>query len=330
MSETRVLRPFPFTPAPQIVADIGGTNTRVALADHGVLRAGSIARFRNADWADLFTILRKYMADTATPDSAGVCVAVAGPVQDGVTRMTNLDWVIDEAGLREAAQAPVAVILNDMQAQGHALPALPGAHLRDILPGAAGARGTKLVVGLGTGFNAAPVFEMGAGVFVPPAEAGHIHLPRHGVREEALAEHLAGLHGIASVEEVLSGRGLVALHHWLHRADLEAGALLEAIAAGDAAALETGRMFITLLGRTLATLALTNLPWGGIYLIGGVARAFAPHMADLGLGAAMGEMGRFSEVVRRMPVRVVEDDYAALLGCAFCLRGLEGLPERPI
>ena len=78
----RILKPWPFTPAPQLVADLGGTNTRVALADGGVLRQGSIRRFANAGHASLSDILRAYLAQTATTECSGVCVAVAGPVTD--------------------------------------------------------------------------------------------------------------------------------------------------------------------------------------------------------------------------------------------------------
>jgi glucokinase len=155
---------------------------------------------------------------------------------------------------------------------------------------------------------------------VPPSECGHIHLPRHGQTEEALAAHLARLHGVATVEEALCGRGLVALDQWLNGQARSGDAIMTALADGDAAALRTGQLYVRLLGRTLATLALTHLPFGGIYLIGGVARAFAPHLDRLGLTEAMTEMGRFSDLMAGFAVRVVQDDYAALTGCASVLR----------
>jgi glucokinase len=141
-------------------------------------------------------------------------------------------------------------------------------------------------------------------------------LPRHGATEEALAHHLAQVHGIATVEEVLCGRGLEALHHWLTGQTLPGAAIMAALAEGEPGALRTGQLYARLLGRTLATFALTHLPFGGIYLIGGVARAFAPHLAGLGMAAAMAEMGRFSDMMAEFPVWSVVDDYAALAGCA--------------
>lgn len=303
-------------PPPVLVADLGGTNTRVALADGAVLRQGSIRRFRNADHPGLAPVLRDYLAGMGE-DCAAACLSVAGPVRGEAAQMTNLDWRIEAPALAAELGLQRVALLNDLQAQGHALAGLPARSLQAVLPGpAAPAGATRLVVGAGTGFNAAPVYYTARGALVAPSECGHIHLPRHGATEEALAHHLAGLHGIATVEEVLCGRGLVALHRWLGGREAEGDAILAALAAGDAAARRTGALYVRIFGRVLATLALVHLPFGGIYLIGGVARAFAPHMADLGLGAAMAEMGRFSGLMAEFPVWSVADDYAALSGCA--------------
>lgn len=313
----RILKPYPYTPAPQLVADIGGTNTRVALADAGVLRQGSIRRYPNLGRASLSEILRQYLRETATVDCAGVCVAAAGPVRDGVARMTNLDWEITAADLAEVGGTDRVAILNDLQAQGHALATLDPRHLRVLLPGKAAAPGSaQLVVGAGTGFNAAPVHHLPGGTFVAPSECGHIHLPRKGEQEAALARHLAAKHGIASIEEVLCGRGLVALHQWVSGHEMPGDALTAAIAARDPGVQETGQLYARIMGRVLATLALVHLPYGGIFLIGSVARAMAPHLVTLGMAETFADMGRFSPMMAEFPVTMVEDDYAALLGCA--------------
>jgi len=313
----RVLKPWPLTPVPHLVADLGGTNTRVALADAGVLRQGSIRRFANAQHASLTEVLRTYLAQTATTDCGGVCVAVAGPVADGRARMTNLDWEITAADLAALCGTDTVVILNDLQAQGHALGDLDPRHMTTLLPGVPAPHGaTRLVVGAGTGFNAAPVFALPSGLFVPPSETGHIHLPHHGETEGALARHLAKHHGIATVEEALCGRGLVALHHWISGVELDAADLMAAMANNEPQAQESGALYASLMGRLLASLALVHLPFGGIYLIGGVARAMAPHLIELGMADSFLQMGRFSDMMPKFPVHVVEDDYAALLGCA--------------
>ena len=62
--------------------------------------------------------------------------------------------------------------------------------------------------------------------------------------------------------------------------------------------------------------ALIHLPFGGLYLIGGVARAMTPYMQEFGLTEAFRDKGRFGEFMHSFSLHVVEDDFAALTGCA--------------
>ena len=146
-----------------ILADIGGTNTRVALADGAAVRLDSIRRYPNAEYQargqDIAHVLRDYLATTGATVT-GVCVAAAGPVQDGVATMTNLDWVMDAAKLTAATGARRVAILNDLQAQGQALGHIPAANLRTVIDGPVKAGGSMLVVGLVSGFLIAPLVDM--------------------------------------------------------------------------------------------------------------------------------------------------------------------------
>ena len=83
------------------------------------------------------------------------------------------------------------------------------------------------------------------------------------------------------------------------------------------------RVFIRIMGTFVGNQALIQLPFGGIYLIGGVARAMAPYLEDFGFEAAFRDKGRFSEFMKSFPVSVIEDDFAALIGCASYLTGME-------
>ena len=314
-----------------IVADIGGTNTRVALADGKVLRPDSVAKYPNADFPSLEPILTGYLAERGITRTDGVCVAAAGPVEDGVARMTNLDWVIDAEMLRRATGAARLSILNDLQAQGHALGHIAPEFLRPILSAPAKPGGSMLVVGLGTGVNAAPVHQAPGGRIVPPSECGHISMPIRDARDLRLAQfvesHGDHAHGFAGVEDVQAGRGL---EHLFAFVTDEAGVpetrssarIMAAIAAGEEHALAAARLYTRILGANLGNLALIHLPFGGIFLIGGMARAMTPYLADMGLAAAMQDKGRFAEFLKAFPVWVVEDDFAALTGCAAHLDSL--------
>ena len=314
---------------PSIVADVGGTNTRVAIAGGARIDRASIRRYANADYSGLDAVLAAYLAEAGAPDNcAGACVAVAGPVHNGVAAMTNLDWTIDRTSVTRATGAVHVAVLNDLQAQGHGLGHLAEASLRTVIsPASTPPKGAaQLVIGVGTGFNAAPVHDTPAGRLVVASECGHVSLPVRSSADLQLAQAVEKLHGFAGVEDILSGRGLEQLHGWLaaeigHQIDRKAAEIMAAIAAGDdEVATKTGQTFVRLLGAATGDLALIHLPFGGIYLIGGVARAFTPYLASFGFADAFRDKGRFSGFMRDFPVYVIEDDYAALAGCAVYLQ----------
>jgi glucokinase len=274
-----------------IVGDIGGTNTRVALADGAVVRHASVAKFRNADHADLESVLRHYLDDQGLAMVDGVCVAAAGPVAGGVATMTNIDWTITGPNLAIATGAAQVAILNDLQAQGQALGHIAVANLRPVIAGPVKDGATMLVVGLGTGVNAAPVHNTPWGRVVAPSECGHITMPVRTDEDLALCRFVetygSDAHGFTGVEEVLAG--------------------------------QTARHYVRILGQELGNLAMIHLPYGGIYLIGGMSRAMAPYFDELGLTQHFHDKGRMSHIVQACAVSIVEDDYAALTGCAVYL-----------
>ena len=308
-----------------ILADIGGTNTRVALADGKQVRANSIAKFSNADYESLEPILKRYLAEAGIASVEGACVAAAGPVLNGVAEMTNLSWVIDHPQLTRATGATKVAILNDLQAQGHALGHIAPEYLRPVVNGSAVPNSSMLVVGLGTGVNAAPVHNTPWGRVVPPSECGHASMPIRGAQDLKLAQFIETYgdhaHGFAGVEDALAGRGLERIHAFLAAESgkptgRSSAEIMADLSDGEATALGAARLYIHILGATLGNLALTHLPYGGIFLIGGMARAITPYMADMGLAEALCDKGRFHDFLQSFPVWVVEDDYAALTGCA--------------
>lgn len=307
-----------------LVADVGGTNTRVALARGDVLLAGTTERFANADHIGLEGIIADYLS-RHRHTTARAAIALAGPVRGNTAEMTNLGWQIDASELGRLTGIRDVSLLNDLQAQGYALDALDPAQLEVIRTGQPEGK-TKLVIGLGTGVNAAPVYALGDRRIVPPSESGHIHLPLHGALDHALAEWLIAERGFASVEDVLAGAGLERLYRFhLHRAGTgtprKAAQIMADMQAGDRFAQDVGRHYVRLLAQVTADLALVTMPGAGIFYIGGVARAFLPWLTAFGFEQAFANMGRFSDMVRQFPIHMVQDDFAALHGCASYLAG---------
>lgn len=306
-----------------LVADIGGTNTRVALAEGRKVLDNTIRRYANAEFPGLESVLTRYIADEGGVDPIAACIAVAGPVREGRATMTNLDWTMDKETLSRATKAETVAILNDLQAQGHALGHIDPANIRTILTGPEDrASAAKLVVGVGTGFNAAPVYDLEHGRIVTPSESGHANLPIRNELELRLCNYVSTAHGFPAVEDVLSGRGLERVYAFLGQEagdpkELAAKDIMSACMDGsDTRAVDAARLFTRVLGTVCGNLALIQLPFGGVYLAGGVARAFAPHLTNFGFGDAFRDKGRFAGFMANFAVHVIEDDYAALTGSA--------------
>lgn len=319
-----------------LVADVGGTNTRVALARGEEVLQDTIRRYRNADFASLEAVLTAYVDTEGPTGCTHASVAIAGPVRDGRGTLTNLDWTIDEEILTRATGAGTAAVLNDLQAQGHALGHIDPANLRPVIEGkTAGKDATRLVIGVGTGFNIAPVHVIGNSRLVAASEAGHETLPVNTEDDFRLCRFVEAAHGFAAVEDVLSGRGLGRIFSWL---GAEAGDPREADAAAimdacrtrsDPRAEAAVSTFVRLLGSVAGNQALVHLPFGGLFLAGGVARAMAPYLKTFGFADSFRDKGRFGGFLADFPVSVVEDDYAALTGSAAHLARIAAFPEHP-
>ena len=312
-----------------LVADMGGTNSRLALAEAGQLRKESLRRFSNREFDSPEMLLRRYLGEIGLAGCARACIAMAGAVRGGIARITNLDWSLSEDRLRRICGAEKALILNDLQAQAHALGRLPESALRCLRPGAQGAaeggsargKGVKLVLGMGTGFNIATLHDCAGGQISPASETGHASLPCPTPEDFDFAAHLRARHGAAEIEDALSGRGLKRLHAWqagiAEETAPEGPEILRAALAGqEPAAARALEQFLRLLGQVIGDLALSHLPEGGVYLTGSVSRAMAPHLGRAAFTQALLGKGRFADMRGAFPLWLIESDWAALTGCA--------------
>ncbi|MEM6374197.1 MAG: glucokinase [Pseudomonadota bacterium] len=292
-------------PAVNLVADVGGTNCRLALADDGGVRADTVQRFRNDDYASFADLARGYCADQ--PMLASAAVAIAGPVGKGDGRLTNRDWHFDAAGLETDLNLPRVHLLNDLEALGHAICVLPDTSLSHMSGTPTPGEPQALVVGLGTGFNVALTHRPSGVVF--SAEMGHARLP-HSV-EAIVAEAIGDPDVFDTVEHLLAGRGLARLHkartgHSCDPADVTA-------AEGG---VETLAVAARALGALVREMAYLYLPEGGIYFNGSLARTLlSEHGRDLALAPLLAETG-FDNRMARIPTYLINDDASALQGCA--------------
>ena len=300
-----------------LLADVGGTNARMALAraDEGIY-AGSITKFRGEDHPDFDEVVRLFLEREGHPRIEAVCVAVAGPVSHGEARLTNRDWSFSEQRLLDLTGAGRARLINDLIALGYATPALSGdaAGYLTAPPQDGTGNGQRLVVNAGTGFNVCAVKVLPAGgIACIEAEEGHTRLPLSIARP--LAEAVGPRAGeFESVEELFAGRGLAHLHAALHDVPAtRAEAVVSAADAGDAAAVATCELYARLLGLICRELALRFMPMDGMFLAGSVARSVTQRL-PIFLDAYLSDP-LMAQIPRAVPVGVIRDDMAALHGC---------------
>jgi len=292
-----------------LLVDLGGTHCRVGLGDNTGLLPETVASLRNADFPDLPGLLQSYLTAQRPGPLRALCAGVAGPVRGDTAQLTNHAWHIEAGTLAQATGAQTVHLLNDLQAQGYSLDTLAPDTLTSLRPGTPDPKGARLVLGLGTGCNVAVVHRMGKALFVPPAESGHTPLP-DCPDLRPLFDSLRDTHPHLPIEAALSGPGLTRLHHWLTGARLTPQ---EVIAAKPK---ETFALFSRLLAEVAGALCLHHMATGGLFLIGGTARALAPHIIWEVFDTAFTARGPYTDIIEGIPITLITDDTAALRGCA--------------
>ncbi len=309
---------FPF---PVLLCDIGGTNVRVALARAPGEAPGAPLHTETHQHAGLAEALES-MAASWPERPCSLIVCAAGPLEGRRLKLTNAEWTIDGPGVADALRLDQGLLLNDFEAQALSLPALLPEWTHDISEVTAPLGGLRLVLGPGTGLGAAALAEID-GRFLPLAtEAGHTCFGPVGEEEEAIWPHLERAHGRITAESVISGPGLVRVHHArLARRGLQAGegdgvAIVDRALAGGTEELATIRLFWRLIARFAGDLALTLLATGGISLSGGILPRICGLLDAREFRDVFEAKAPLEHVVRAIPTRVVTSGAGVLAGMA--------------
>ena len=306
-----------------LVADIGGTNSRLAVAKTSrtdeEITLENIQKFRNSDFNNFDEVIETYLSSSDDPLINKMCIAAAGIISETAVEMSNLNWKITVPSLQKAANIDEVLIINDLQAQGYALDFINPKDLETLIEGSHVAipNNTKLVCGMGTGFNVAIAYQSPFGTFVPASEYGHARITVANKNQKLIIENLEKNSSFVSYENVLAGLGLNRLDQVLNeRSDRTPADILSAAEKGDLKAKEVGTQLAGFAGQAFGDFALMNMALGGVYLIGGVARAMLPYLKEENFKENFYERGNFSEIMKKISIHLVWDDYAALKGCA--------------
>lgn len=317
-----------------LAGDVGGTKTALGVYTPERGPRSPIMRdsFPSDDFPSLEAVVHEFLSRYDVQVESA-CFDVAGPVVGGRAKVTNLPWSIEAGELREALGLRAVCLLNDLQALAYAIPQLGPADLSTINEGKPVHGGAIAVVAPGTGLGEAYLTWDGTRYLAHPSEGGHADFAPATEVEDGLLRYLRGRFGHVSCERVVSGLGISNIYDYLRHtghipetpevarkleeAEDRTPIIVEAAKNGTSplcdAALD---LFVRALGAESSNMALKVLSTGGLYLGGGIP----PRILDVLKGGAFMEAfldkGRMREVLEPMPVHVIMERGAALIGAA--------------
>jgi glucokinase len=306
-----------------LAGDIGGTKVNLAFFDNATRITEK--RYESRDFSGIEKILDDFLKGNDSKIEKA-CFGVAGPVTNGKCRLTNLSWQVEVDRLKEHLGIDAVWLINDLAATACSIPFLSPEDFAVIQAGASVGEGRISVISAGTGLGQAFLIpEKNGKYIVMDSEGGHCDFsPRSSVEAELLF-FLQKKHSRVSIERVLSGPGLLDIYEFLKSATSEEEAELfdspahiveKAVAKTSPNCEKTLKLFVSLYGALAGNLALQYLSTGGVYLGGGIAPKVVPLLKEGDFMDAFLAKGRFKNVLSQIPVKVVMDETAPLLGAA--------------
>lgn len=312
-----------------LLADIGGTNARFAMAKLGSLQLSEVQQLKGHDYASLEAAIAAYL--TGLPEKfrepAGACLAIAAPIEGDRVTMTNLSWSISIEALKEALGLEHLLVVNDFKAVARSIPELRSNVLEQVGRGEVRRGAPAVVLGPGTGLGVSALVDAGERVITIQTEGGHIGFAPSDPVEIRILEHLWNRYDRVSVERLLSGPGLLNLYEALGAINgrsvesLSPREISERALAGDCPNCEEAlARFFGILGSVAGDLALAVGAEGGVYVAGGIVPRMLEAFRRSDFRARFESKGRFSRYVAKMPSYVVTEPLPGLLGCAALYR----------
>jgi len=332
-----------------LAGDIGATKSLVALFETGPSAGAARGaegdspvaidlhlireeRFESGAYSRLEEIVTAFIGPDSGAGIEAACFGIAGPIVGGESRAVNLAWQVHRDRLARAIGIPRTRLVNDFQAVGHGIECLRPQDLVSLQDGRTEPRGPIALIGAGTGLGEGFLTWTPSSYRVHPSEGGHCDFAPRTTCESDILDYLRARHGHVSYERVLSGPGLSALYRFVIETQgiAESPRVSEEMAGGDPAPVITRHalartdeacartldLFISVYGAEAGNLALKILPTGGLYVAGGIAPRIVERMRDGGFIEAFRDKGRHAGILETIPVRVVMNAHAGLLGAA--------------
>jgi glucokinase len=315
-----------------LAGDVGGTKTRLGLFlnDESGSRLLLSQTYQSNNFDELEGVIEEFLP--AQERLSAATFGVAGPVVSGAAMATNLPWKISERSLKKFLSIRTVSLVNDLVANAHGIEVMG---LKDFMTLNRGRRaeGNRALLSAGTGLGSAILFWDGARHIPSPSEGGHVDFGPKTRLELGLLRYLFEQYGHVSYERILSGSGIFSIYRFLRdtgKFGKEADWLSLQMEQEDPAAVitEAARLkksklceatldlFVSIYGAATGNLALQVMATGGVFIGGGIAPKIGWKLKDGTFMRAFTNKGRLSSIVTRIPVKVIMNDQAALLGAA--------------
>jgi glucokinase len=331
-----------------LAGDVGGTKTLLGLFAAAPERPTPIevGEFVTLDYDGLEPMIREFLkARGVEPRHVGAgCFGVAGAVTDQVARLTNVPWLVDAAAVAGEIGVRRCRVINDLEALAHAVPVLESRELAVLQHGVPVPGGNAAVIAAGTGLGEAMLHNVD-GRFIPAAsEGGHADFAARTPRELELVVELTRIFGRVGVESVVSGQGIVNIYQFTHGsfgsgptitansiaparlcaavgtagtfADLPGRISRSAAERRCAECVEAMELFVSAYGAEAGNIALRMVATAGVYVGGGIAPKILPMLRAGGFLEAFRAKEPMTHLVATMPVSVILNAEAGLLGSA--------------
>ncbi len=321
-----------------LAGDVGGTKVHLALYrfQQGSLEHVRDRKFSAPQYPDLQSIVREFLGakdQQASDEIDACCFGVPGPVRKNVIQLTNLPWTLDGRQLSRDLQIEHLFLINDLEANGYGIAELTPEQLFILSEGDSSQVGNRGLIAAGTGLGEGVIIWNGKNHIPMASEGGHTDFgPRSDLEMELLQYLRADLKGHVSWERVCSGIGIKNIYTFLRDVKKmeESSQLRQRMQEEDPNAVigelgESGEnelcakvleIFVSIYGAEAGNLALKILAHSGIYVGGGIAPKILKTMQNGAFMQAFCDKGRMRDLVLNMPVRIILESRAALMGAA--------------
>ncbi len=329
-----------------LAGDIGGTKTLLRLVKpESPLQLEYEQLYHSQEYPDLVPIVRQFLNTAPTHlghevNVTNACLAIAGAVIDRASSLPNLDWHLNTDRLQQELQIANIELINDFAAVGYGIAQLSPADLYTIQAGQPQPKAPKATIGAGTGLGEGLLIHDGREYQIISTEGGHTDFATPSLLEFEFARYLCQQLQIdrLSNDRVISGRGIVAMYQYFRDTtnlsenpelasvvktwESQVEKLVDpanlisqlAIAKTDPLSEAAMKLFVSAYGLEAGNLALKVLPYGGLYLAGGIAAKNIPLFVDGNFTTAFNHKGRVSELLSKIPIYIILNSHVGLIG----------------